>query len=297
MWLCAILFQPVTVGSRTSEEEITYRVKIINPHLKKDTIVRDMRKFKSRFKSLIDMKVRLIDEFEEQIPPSTTFSIGYFAGRSSAKHWIYTEEDLKMMYVTCSSTDIMLWCDGRSDTIETPKSKRQKTGDVFLSKREEKEKQVEQLAEELKELNESKLDLTEVQYRLWARMISTGIHSSKDTPPQIPMITGVTPKRKKKLDEERRTLQDSIVSTAAAVMKAVSSGGSTSIQQSTQDPSTPNKKSKSQLGMSPGKVAEIRGKSFGQLSALKQLYDDNVLTQEEFEEQKDVILSDLKRLR
>ena len=48
--------------------------------------------------------------------------------------------------------------------------------------------------------------------------------------------------------------------------------------------------------MSPGKAADIRGKSFGQLSTLKQLYDDHVLTQEKFNEQKRVILSGLKKL-
>ena len=127
-----------------------------------------MRKFKSRFKSIIDMKVRLMDEFEKQVPTSTTFSIGYFAGRTSAKHWIYTEEDLQMMYVNCQTPEIMLWCDGRSELNETPKSRRQKTGDGFVSKREEKETKVDELAEELKELHGNTLELTEVQYRLWA---------------------------------------------------------------------------------------------------------------------------------
>ena len=202
-------------------KEVSYRVKIINPHLKKDAIIRDLRKFNGGFKTIIDLKVRLMDEFGDQIPPSTTFGVGYFAGRVSAKYWIYTEEDLQMMYFNCLTDDIMLWCDGRSDTIETPKSKRRKTSDNIITKREEKEMKVEELADELKELNEDRLGLTEIQYRLWARMISNGIHSSKDTPPQVPMITGVTPKRKKRVDEERKTLHDS---TAAAVVKAVNSG-------------------------------------------------------------------------
>ena len=90
---------------------------------KKDTIIRDMRKFKGRFKSIIDLKVRLIDEFEEQVPQSTTFSIGYFAGHTSTKHWVYTEEDLRMMYINCATPDIMLWCDVRSESNETPNSK------------------------------------------------------------------------------------------------------------------------------------------------------------------------------
>lgn len=276
----------------------------MNPILKRESIIRDMRQFQGRFNSVIDMKVRLIEEFGEQLPQTTTFSIGYFAGRQSAKYWICTDEDLSAMYTNCHNDEIMLWCDGRSDDGEAPKNKRRKTGEGFLSKREEKEQKVDDLTEELKDLNKDKLDLSEVQYRLWARMISTGIHSSKDTPPQIPMITGVTPKRKQRVDEDRRTLQDSIVSTAAAVVKAVNSGQSTlvqspSIQQTIQDSSTPDrsKSRPSQLGISPGKAADIRGKSFSQLNALKQLYDDHVLTEEEFEEQKSVILSGLKKLQ
>ena len=37
------------------------------------------------------------------------------------------------------------------------------------------------------------MNLSEVQYRLWARMLVTGVHSSKDNPPQFPMITGSIP--------------------------------------------------------------------------------------------------------
>lgn len=284
----------------TATRDFSYRVKILNPHLKRDTIVRDVRKLQRRFESIIDMKVRLMDEFGEQIPPSTNFSVGYFAGRPLVKYWIYTTDDLRMMYVNCPTTDIMLWCDGNSEDIETPKSKRKKKEEVFLSKREDKENKMEELAEELKELNGDKF--SEMQYRLWARMIVNGIHSSKETPPQIPLITGVTPKRRNKFDEERKFLQESIVSTAAAVVKAVNNGStivqSPSIQQTVQDPSTdPSTSLNSQLGVSPAKAAEIRGKSFGQLSVLKQLYDDNVLTQEEFQDQKNVILSHLKKLQ
>ena len=274
-------------------------MKILNPHRKRDIIIRDMRKFNGQFKSIIEMKVKLLDEFQEHMPPIMTFGIGYFSGRPSVKHWIFTEEDLNMMYKNCPNCDIMLWCDGRSEASETSKKKQRL--DTFVSKREEKEQKVEELAKELQELNSGNLDLNEVQYRLWARMICTGIHSSKETPPQVPMITGITPKGKRRVDDERKTLQDSIVSTAAAVVKAVNSGStliqSPTIHQTTQqDHSTPKRTHGMQLGMSPGKAADIRTKSFGQLTVLKQLYDDNVLTQCEFEEQKSVILSDLKKL-
>ena len=90
------------------------------------------------------MKVRFMEEFNEKVPPSTNFSVGYFVGRTyGTKHWICTEEDLKMM----------LCC-----------------GVMVVAK------------------------------------ILKHLHSSKDEPPKIPLITGVTPKRKSKVDEDRRFL-------------------------------------------------------------------------------------------
>ena len=80
--------------------QMSYRVKIINPAKKTDIVVRDMRKFNGRFSSVTEMKVKLMEEFGDQIPPTTSFSLGYFAGRQSIKYWIYTEEDLRAMYST-----------------------------------------------------------------------------------------------------------------------------------------------------------------------------------------------------
>ena len=48
--------------------------------------------------------------------------------------------------------------------------------------------------------------------------------------------------------------------------------------------------------MSPGKAAEIRSKSFDQLGNLKKLFKDDVMTKKEFEEQKDIVRSGLKKL-
>ena len=65
---------------------------------------------------------------------------------------------------------------------------------------------------ELKDMHSGQYDYTDPQYRLWARMIINGIHSSKDTPPQVPMITGVTPTR------TRKSVEDKVVSTVTAVI-------------------------------------------------------------------------------
>ena len=189
----------------------------------------------------------------------------------------------------------MLWCDGREDecTESTPSrsSKRRKKSEEHVTKREEKEQHVEDLSKELQELHGDRLELNDTQYRLWARMIVTGIHASKDTPPQVPLITGVTPKRK-----QADTFKDTIMHTAAAIMKAATSNyPSPTIVQTPQIQQTITQ-SQEAAGVSPGKAAEIRGKSFDQLGTLKKLFEDGVLTQKEFEEQKDIILSGLKKL-
>ena len=129
------------------------------------------------------------------------------------------------MYTANASCPRKLRCDSRDGDEELPKSK---TSDS-TSKREETEQRVVETAEELREMHEDKLKLSEVQFRLWARMLVTGVHSSKETPPQIPMITDSTPRRQKK------DLQESIISTAAAVVKAVTQNSpSSSVVQSPQ---------------------------------------------------------------
>ena len=287
---------PSARQSTSDVPSYSYRVKLINPTRKKDSIIRELRKFHGRFKSVMEMKIRLMDELEEHMPETTKFSLGYIEGRQSTKRWICCEDDLNAMYTayaSCPHKEILLWCDSGGIDEEPPKNKKRKTSDT-MSKHEETEQRVAEVAEELKEMHEDKLKLSEVQFRLWARMLVTGVHSSKETPPQIPMITGSTPRR-------QMSQQESIISTAAAVVKAVTQNSpSSSIVQSPQVNQTVSESVRPQcsqsLGVSPGKVSEIRGKSYSQLATLKQLYEDGVLTLSEFEEQKEMILSGLKKL-
>ena len=124
---------------------------------------------------------------------------------------------MKALNTSCDN-QITLCCDGREEPALPLKVPRGERGVIneHAMKREEKEQRVESLAKELEELHGDRLELNETQYRLWARMIVSGIHASKDEPPQVPLITGVTPKRK-----QSDTFKDTIMHTANAVMKAV----------------------------------------------------------------------------
>ena len=179
-------------------------MKIINPRRKSDAVIRELRKFTGRFNSITDVKVRMMEEFDEYVPASTRFSIGYYEGQT--KRWICTEDDLSKLYEIYSKQlgkVILLWCEGRrndqdSDGESSSKAKKRKTkDDGFKTKREEKEEHVKLLAEELRKQHQDKLNLNDSQYRLWSRMIVTGTHCSKDVPPQVPLIVGTTPKKPK----------------------------------------------------------------------------------------------------
>ena len=77
----------------------------------------------------------------------------------------------------CPEKEILPWCDGGGgeDTDEDhPKSKQCKASDV-TSKRYESEQCVVEIADESKQLHQDKLKLSEVQYRLWAQMLVTGV--------------------------------------------------------------------------------------------------------------------------
>ena len=247
-----------------------------------------MRLFNGKFTSIIDLKVKLKEEFEDQVPPTTRFSVGYFECRQSVKKWLVTQDDLTAMYCNMNNdgkTAICLWCEGRSEE-SSPKSKKRKRDNsnspTPSSKRATKEKEVDIMAAELKELHSNKADgekYNDPQYRLWARMIINGFHCSKEKPPQVPMITGITPTR-----SSRKSLEDTVASTVSAVVKAIASPNSgTSLQ------------SQPGMGVSPSKAVDIRGKCFAQLASLKQLFEESVITEDELQEQKRSILKTLRK--
>ena len=120
---------------------------------------------------------------------------------------------------------------------------------------------------------------TDPQLKLWARMIANHLHSDMDNPPKVPMITGPPVKREPK----KESLEQAIIGVANAVTKAMNqtSEGS-SVQKN--------------AGISPLRATDIRSKSYAQLRMVQQLYDDGILTESEFAEQKQKILDSLRKI-
>ena len=184
-------------------------MKIIPPTRKREAVTRELHLFSGKFSSVIDLKVKLMEQFENLIPTTTKFNVGYFAGRQSEKRWICDKDDLEAMYSSPSLSgkkDIVLWCDRRPDDSDSDNSRKKWARcSSPHTRRNDREAEIDELVQELRERHSENHNCTEPQYRLWARMIQNGIHTSKDNPPQVPMITDQCITQQWKEEGDRRT--------------------------------------------------------------------------------------------
>ena len=77
-------------------------MKIINPQAKIYFSIIDWHGVTERFKTPLQLKLKLISTLEQYVPPASsieTFSVGYFCGRPQAKKWIVSSDDLDAMYL------------------------------------------------------------------------------------------------------------------------------------------------------------------------------------------------------
>ena len=113
--------------------------------------------------------------------------------------------------------------------------------------------------------------------RLWSRMICSDLHEDYENPPAIPAFSLGKKAR-------RESVSEAITGAAMAVTHA--------LENQTQHHS-PSKSSQ----LSPSKTVEVRLKNLEQLKIIQQLLEDNILTQDEYSEQKAIILSSLRKLQ
>ena len=256
-----------------------YKVKVINPMKKSEVILRHLNGHTEKFKSVTEIRMKLIEEFRDQVPSQLDFSVGYYDGSQQSKTWLVTKDDLEALYEKYpNGGNVSLWCDGKStDTVS--KRKKDSESQPGTSYRQGKEEQVETTYAELHEKHGSKYDPPRL--RLWARMITTGLHSDYDTPPEIPAFLGSTPKRAR-----RESLSEAMSGAAVAFADALKGKEKDEKRQGSVVTS----------GISPGRSVELRMKNYEQLRYLQQLYDDGILTREEYQEQKQLIITSIRKL-
>ena len=123
------------------------------------------------------------------------------------------------------------------------------------------------------------------QYKLWASMIINKQHHDENTPPNIPMIMGKPDNKKPSAKNE---FSDCLADCAVAIVKAL------------KEPKTDcpqSRESSADDVISPINKVNICSQYLSQLKTLQNLCDDGVLTQEEFQEEKMVVLNNLKALK
>lgn len=239
---------------------------------------------------MIALRAKLIEEFKEQVPDSLSFSVGYFEGQAHSKLSLVSGEDLNAMYTTYRSGLITLWCDGRSEPTEdsaSGRSKRKK--EETSSRRQEKESEVEEVYTNLVSMHKD--SYTTPQLRLWARMVCSNLHADLEMPPDIPAFSGKPAQRKSR---QRESVSDVIGSAAVAIVNALKNDTPNTSGSIGTPGSTGNTSGMSVI--SPAKSVELRMKNYEQLRYLYQLFDDGIITQKEFAEQKNDIMIALKKL-
>ena len=156
----------------------TYKVKIVNPKKRSATVVRYLHNYTRKFESVNGLRVQLMDHFQEHVPATATFDVGYFEGKPQCKIWLVISEDLGKLYeVYPNGGEVPLWCKGVSETgnSEGP-STGKRSKDADSSKRYQQETEVEAAYKELKEKHGETWDMPRL--KLWARCIASGIHDN-----------------------------------------------------------------------------------------------------------------------
>ena len=277
--------------------EYSYRVKIINKSKKSDFITRDLRSFSGKFESIRSVKLKLMEEFDTLVPSSTDFNVGYFSGKQNKKQWLMDAGDLTEMYDGIKkSGSVLLWCDSRlTGGSSNQNRKRPSTQSAPKSKRLEIEDDVDELVRQLQENHEDKYSIP--QLRLWARYVQAGHYKDLVKPPLLPALTGTLPKR-----ERKESLSDAIAGAAITFVNAMRSPDlSTSSNVKAQNSvvinaQTPPKSGTTIIGISPGRATDLRMRKLKELRELQTLLEQNILNEDEFAEQKAIVLESLRKL-
>ena len=279
-------------GSTPSTPTNSYKVKIINPAKKSDVSVRYLNNHSEEFESVNTLRVKLIEAFQEAVPNTLDFNVGYYEGSQQLKVWLVVSDDLRRMYQkNPNGGSVNLWCDARCQEDEVDIARKRKR-DAESSKKasiDENERDVE-VYKKLLDKHSGKWDTSRL--RLWARCICAQQHSSCDDPPDLPAFKDPEPKRRKE------SLSDALAGAAVAFASAVTEGSKAQDHTSSKGGAADRVSTESSSGacVSPGKAVELRMKNFEQLRFLQQFFDDGILSESEYTEQKRSILSFLRKL-
>ena len=176
----------------------SYKVKIINQAKKSDVSVRYLNNYSAKFESVNALRVKLIEAFQEGVPKTIDFNVGYHEGSQQAKVWLVVPDDLKRMYQKYPhGGSVTLWCDARcqEDDVDNARKRKRDTDTSRKQNIDENEQHVDHAYKKLLDKHSSKWYVPRL--RLWARCICSQQHSSYNDPPDLPAFKESEPKKRK----------------------------------------------------------------------------------------------------
>lgn len=281
--------QQTVQEQRTLQEQQTVNLylKVLSPDNKKEYKTVNLR---GLCKEYIDTPAKLKAVICSQCKTNDhdlnpeKLEVGYF--RHSTKLWINNRLDIDDVWNGVEKgAKITLWCLDTSREPQKRKRDEQEDENVTPPKKknpppgstEEKRAKIRESEMKLQEMHKEKY--TPFQYKLWAEMLVIGTHHSFSEPPSSSMFDS---------DKKRSSCSNADVNTMVTAMNTLSQAlvlKEVSVHE--------NKDSLS----SPMKKAQLRGTYMKQLNELRQLYDNQILSKDEYEEQRLELIVLLRELR
>lgn len=254
------------LDTEVNEVMFEYSIKIVNPlRMSQFKNVR-VCKWKScrnlkELRNFLGVKVPSVD-VDGHKPNYETVDVGYIEpghGLKGKKQWLFTDGDVEEMYKKhLGKRNIHLWA---YSCVHSTKPKPTKRVDSTYADHKENLDETNEKYDELCEKHGSKY--TSEQLKMWAQYIRLGKHDSTDEAPDKPFWKG----RKRKDTHSQMPLA-----------KRLSSGIGTV------------------ASVSPIKKVSVRSELLDQLGKWHKLNENGVVCNEEYEELKRTILSDIKQL-
>ena len=259
-------------------EFVNMEVKVLNPQNKKDYHMYTLRHISRDVDSPEKLKAEIYKQYKDVVPSPQTMELGFF--QHSKKKWINNRLDMNDMWkMAANGGKVTLWCVGigekqkRShddDSEQEPTRKRSKASDSSVDSLKSQAKDYEA---QLKAKHSD--TYTPFQYKLWAEMYAKGGHNSLDDPPHASMFNRET-KPQTRSAHDQQAVMVSVIDKLCSAISAPKQIGST---------------------LSPMKKAELRSTYMKQLSELRQLHDNGVLTEDEYEEQREELVQLMRQLK
>ncbi len=278
------LFSVLLLQQSVCSHPVSYRLRIISPHNKREYMDLTWHNMSERFDSVMALKQRIIESFSESFPRLLNSKLGIWRVEDHRKTGLSEAK----IFGRCTTHSMMAaklnFGDLNRIELVDKNVKVRKRVTILQQNGIDKLKKREKFVPNVKKKNSDKY--TGPQYTLWAKFIRLGRHDGYDNPPAIPLLTG---QQKSKPKRAKENFSDALAGAATAITNVLTgkTKAASSPVASSREPS---------LGVSPNTQANLRRKHLEDLRMLSQLYDDGVLTHDEFKEQKQNILSGLRKL-